>query len=790
MHLRSRRLAPSDFVELGADGVARQVKRARHAAVAHERSSLKQMSKPREIELAEVAYKPEKEKIQEQEQGQEQDKGATPSKRRKRHVKPKTPDAGAETSTEADPKGSPAAQKQSSTLMPTPTPTPDVKGVTAWQLSNEVLGAGSYGTVRKCVATMNGVRQVCAQKRFVTSDGNVFTGLTAEVTRELLPLCALPPHPCVLRAEAVVVHMKELYLLTPLYRCSLAQCLRMYYAHGLPEHMLQAAAVQMLHAVRHLHRHGYIHRDVKLENVLFSADGRLVLGDLGMCRRTGPGTIVAAGTNAAASLLQPQLCADSTLPLTREVCTLWTRAPEVCLMMTGAPNGTRYTEAMDVWAVGACVLACALGSYAVTCDADSVSDFLVNIWRLLGKPPRATWPLLDDAAVHGGNAFAALPDTVFPHYGNAPVVHAKLQQAAKRSLSEAACNFFMRILEQVPERRASIDEALAHPFLAGVTLDAAIATFAEACTRHNVQAPRMPPATTLRAAILLPPTATVWMQGLPQLNALPPPAFLDAQANIKARHRCLLYSWLWVVTQHFNCHSATFFDAVQLIDCYMHATSACSVLPPLFQLLGIAGLSICAKLHELYAPEPCDFVYMTDKAYTTDQLEHMEVAVATAVGGCLLLPAPLRLYDHVVALLDPPTQAAKGQHKQEWMIVTCALAAVCVYETTVSWAVSNPAAAVHAAAYVATHLAPAIVSDRVKHIAAQVQTEMDHIGSAHARDTYHVDTQVARDAAHCVVALKASTCRSDDVWTRSKALGGGSYNKTPEYRAFFSNETM
>lgn len=76
-----------------------------------------------------------------------------------------------------------------------------------------------------------------------------------------------------------------------------------------------------------MHSQGYLHRDIKPQNILVFNDGNVLkLADFGLCRRK-----IAAG------------------PLTLEVGSLWYRAPEIMLGIS------EYNSAVDMWAIG-CLL--------------------------------------------------------------------------------------------------------------------------------------------------------------------------------------------------------------------------------------------------------------------------------------------------------------------------------------------------------------------------------------------------------------------------------------------------
>merc|ERR1719182_825522 len=67
------------------------------------------------------------------------------------------------------------------------------------------------------------------------------------------------------------------------------------------EDYVRTVFAQLLQAVQYLHSKNVIHRDLKSQNVFLGMDGRVRLGDFGLCRHTrtlglGSSTLTHAGT--------------------------------------------------------------------------------------------------------------------------------------------------------------------------------------------------------------------------------------------------------------------------------------------------------------------------------------------------------------------------------------------------------------------------------------------------------------------------------------------------------------
>jgi len=184
-----------------------------------------------------------------------------------------------------------------------------------------VLGSGISGVVRLVTHKATGVKYAvkCLDLGLVETE----EGLN-QLREEIFIMCQLD-HPNIVRLEEVYESHSEIYLVQEL-------CLGGELFDRLDEqpdyHYTEAECArlikQMLCAVRYLHSKGIIHRDLKLENFLFSSsapDSELKMIDFGLSKHFQYGEI------------QQQA-----------VGTPYTVAPEVI-------RG-RYDERCDIWAIG------------------------------------------------------------------------------------------------------------------------------------------------------------------------------------------------------------------------------------------------------------------------------------------------------------------------------------------------------------------------------------------------------------------------------------------------------
>jgi len=114
--------------------------------------------------------------------------------------------------------------------------------------------------------------------------------------------------------------------------------------------------------------------------------------------------------------------------------------------------------------------------------------------------------------------------------------------------------------------------------------------------------------------------------------------FMDQQTDVNEKMRGILVDWLVEVHRMFKLLPETLYLTVYIIDRYL----ALKVVPKdKLQLLGITAMLIASKYEEIYAPECSDFVYISDGAYSKDQILHMEQTVLNCLNFNLTSPSSL-----------------------------------------------------------------------------------------------------------------------------------------------------
>ncbi|XP_076006082.1 citron Rho-interacting kinase [Genypterus blacodes] len=236
-----------------------------------------------------------------------------------------------------------------------------------------VVGRGRFGEVQ--VVKEKATGDVCAlkvmEKRLLLTQDNV---LFHEEERRVLALNSSPWIPQLLCAFQDKEHV---YLAMEYLPGGDLMSLLNRYEDQFDESMAQFYLAELVEAVHAVHQLGYVHRDVKPENVLIDRTGHIKLADFGSAAR---------------------LTSDKTVatPIVN-VGTQDFLSPEVLVAMNGGSQGT-YGVECDWWSLGviAYEMIYAKSPFSDGTSAKTVHNIL-NFQRFLKFPqePRASKPFID-----------------------------------------------------------------------------------------------------------------------------------------------------------------------------------------------------------------------------------------------------------------------------------------------------------------------------------------------------------------------------------------------------------
>ncbi|XP_052172334.1 G2/mitotic-specific cyclin S13-7-like [Diospyros lotus] len=113
--------------------------------------------------------------------------------------------------------------------------------------------------------------------------------------------------------------------------------------------------------------------------------------------------------------------------------------------------------------------------------------------------------------------------------------------------------------------------------------------------------------------------------------------YMDSQPEINDKMRSILVDWLIEVHHKFELMPETLYLTVNIVDRYL-ASKAVSRRE--LQLLGVAAMLIASKYEEIWAPEVNDFVCISDRAYTNEQVLVMEKNILGRLEWNLTVPTP------------------------------------------------------------------------------------------------------------------------------------------------------
>lgn len=120
-------------------------------------------------------------------------------------------------------------------------------------------------------------------------------------------------------------------------------------------------------------------------------------------------------------------------------------------------------------------------------------------------------------------------------------------------------------------------------------------------------------------------------------SRVPPNYMTSQQFDINEKMRAILIDWLIEVHYKFELLEETLFLTVNLIDRFLEHQE---VIRKKLQLVGVTAMLIACKYEEVLVPTVEDFVLITDKAYTRNEVLNMEKLMVNTLQFNLSVPTP------------------------------------------------------------------------------------------------------------------------------------------------------
>ncbi|XP_059660646.1 mitogen-activated protein kinase 3-like [Cornus florida] len=284
------------------------------------------------------------------------------------------------------------------------------------------IGRGAYGIV--CSVLDSETNEMVAIKKIADAFDSY---VDAKRTLREIKLLRHLNHENVISIRDVIPpplrrDFSDVYITTELMDTDLHQIIRS--KQSLSEEHCQYFLYQILRGLKYVHSANVIHRDLKPSNLLVNANCDLKICDFGLARPNSENDF-----------------------MTEYVVTRWYRAPELLL------NSSNYTGAIDVWSVG-CIFMELMNRKPLFPGKDHVHQFRL-LTELLGTPTESDLGFVRN---EGSRKYIRqLPQhprqqlaKVFPHIG------------------PLAIDLMDKMLTFDPAKRITVEEALAHPYLANI----------------------------------------------------------------------------------------------------------------------------------------------------------------------------------------------------------------------------------------------------------------------------------------------------------------------------------
>ena len=200
----------------------------------------------------------------------------------------------------------------------------------------------------------------------------------------------------------------------------------------LSEDKIRSITYQTLLGLAYMHKYGFFHRDMKPENLLCVGEN-IKIADFGLAREI-----------------------RSVPPYTEYVSTRYYRAPE-CIL-----KSTNYNSPVDIWGLG-CIMAEMYLHPQPLFFGNNEKEVLFKICSILGTPNHYTW--------NEGLQMAKMINIKFPNFNGVEL------DSIIHDASSDAIDLMKQMLQWDPNKRATAQNLLNHPFFTNYPMTKQLSSF-------------------------------------------------------------------------------------------------------------------------------------------------------------------------------------------------------------------------------------------------------------------------------------------------------------------------
>eukprot|EP01025_Chloroclados_australasicus_P016228 TRINITY_DN18062_c0_g1_i1.p4 TRINITY_DN18062_c0_g1~~TRINITY_DN18062_c0_g1_i1.p4 ORF type:complete len:346 (+),score=38.82 TRINITY_DN18062_c0_g1_i1:78-1040(+) len=246
--------------------------------------------------------------------------------------------------------------------------------------------------------------------------------------REIILHSTLPPHPNIVPCNKIVEdNQRQMsYIVMPQMEGDLFTLARgiKFSSEGkrtlMPEQFFQSIMKGILQGLAHIHDQGFLHGDLKPENVLWGKGGQIKLCDFAMSRHIG--AVAHRGDIMGTVRFRP---------------------PEFLM-----ESFRFYDASFDMWAVGCILAELVFGQRLMPAPFSERKDHeFLAVCQVLGKPPRGLFPCMDET------------DIFIPDF---KCQIGSFLEATRREVSKECIDLMLSLLSFDPQLRPSAQQALKH----------------------------------------------------------------------------------------------------------------------------------------------------------------------------------------------------------------------------------------------------------------------------------------------------------------------------------------